>query len=273
MTGLLRHIEAVRNVTLPGSYVPFRLGADQVGWVTRAAAGALAGHGCRWNNAVVLDHPDALQELAVLLSKQGCFPFRGEAFDVRATPAGPVLAAIDRGALPWFGILAQGVHVNGLVQRADGLHLWVGRRAPDRPMDPGKLDHLVAGGIPAGMTATQTLIKEGAEEAALDEQAMRQARYAGVVSYTMARPEGLRRDRLHCYDLLLPEIVQPQPSDGEVSGFELWPIELVVETVRQTDDFKFNVNLVLIDLFLRLSLLSSNEDALLRRAMHTGQAF
>ncbi len=44
----------------------------------------------------------------------------------------------------------------------------------------------------------------------------------------------------------------PHPVDGEVTGFELWPMRRVVETVRDTDEFKFNVNLVLIDLFRRL---------------------
>ena len=68
----------------------------------------------------------------------------------------------------------------------------------------------------------------------------------------MERPEGLRRDLLHCYDLVLPEDFVPHPQDGEVSGFELWPIEQVLERVRDTEEFKFNVNLVLIDLFLRL---------------------
>jgi hypothetical protein len=46
------------------------------------------------------------------------------------------------------------------------------------------------------------------------------------------------------------------PADGEVAGFELWPLARVVETVRQTDDFKFNVNLVLLDLFARLGVAS-----------------
>ena len=62
----------------------------------------------------------------------------------------------------------------------------------------------------------------------------------------------MRRDRLHCYDLLLPEEFIPHPVDGEVTGFELWPMRRVFETVRDTDAFKFNVNLVLIDLFRRL---------------------
>ena len=71
----------------------------------------------------------------------------------------------------------------------------------------------------------------------------------------MERPEGLRRDLLHCYDLELPEDFSPRPADGEVEAFELWPIARVVQTVRDTDTFKFNVNLVLIDLFQRMGLI------------------
>ncbi|MEJ1977385.1 MAG: hypothetical protein WDN49_16055 [Acetobacteraceae bacterium] len=78
--------------------------------------------------------------------------------------------------------------------------------------------------------------------------------HRGVIHYAMEREEGLRRDMLHCYDVMLPESFTPRPVDGEVDGFELWPIARVVDTVRRTDDFKFNVNLVLIDLFVRLGL-------------------
>ena len=42
---------------------------------------------------------------------------------------------------------------------------------------------------------------------------------------------------------------------GLLSTFELWPIGRVVQTVREGDAFKFNVNLVLIDLFQRLRLI------------------
>ena len=37
--------------------------------------------------------------------------------------------------------------------------------------------------------------------------------------------------------------------------------------MRDTDDFKFNINLVLIDLFLRHGLLPSDEAAVLRAAL------
>ncbi len=174
---------------------------------------------------------------------------------MRARPGGPVLAQIDRGAIPSFGIQAAGVHVNGLVGRRDGLHLWVARRAMDKQLDPGKLDNIVAGGVPAGLGLTETLIKEAAEEAAIPPELAAAAVQVGIIEYAMERPEGLRRDILYCYDLSLPEDFVPAATDGEVEAFELWPIARVVETVRETDDFKFNVNLVLIDLFLRLGLI------------------
>ena len=78
-----------------------------------------------------------------------------------------MLAQLDRGALPSFGVLAVGVHVNGLVRRPDGLHLWVARRAANKALDPGKLDHIVAGGVPAGLTPADTLVKEAEEEASI----------------------------------------------------------------------------------------------------------
>ncbi len=102
--------------------------------------------------------------------------------------------------------------------------MWVGRRAPDKLLDPGKLDHIVGGGVPAGLDPAETLLKEAPRRPGCPPPWPPRPCIAGVISYTMDRPEGLRRDRLHCYDLLLPESFVPHPVDGEVTGFELWPI-------------------------------------------------
>jgi len=56
-----------------------------------------------------------------------------------------------------------------------------------------------------------------------------------------------------------------------VESFELWPIERALATVRQTDDFKFNVNLVLIDLFLRERLIAGAVADQLRAALEDGR--
>lgn len=269
ISGFLRHIRACNNAVLPGGRLPFSIGADQVGWVQPALARVLAAfpHVATGPDGVRLDDPAALQTIVRGLAERGLLRWRGEAFDVRARSDGPAIAEIDRGALPAFGIEAVGVHVNGLVERADGSQLWVARRAADKALDPGKLDHLVAGGVPAGLTAEQTLVKEAAEEAGIRAELARQAVHVGVIQYTMAREEGLRRDLLQCYDLILPEAFRPFPHDGEVAAFDLWPLPRVAEAVRATETFKFNVNLVLIDLFLRRGLFRADDTSKLRTAL------
>ncbi len=271
--GFLRHIRACQSAVLPGERLAFHIGADPVGWVRPALAAALTGFPEIEASAtrITLTVPAALQAIARALSARGFYRWRNEAFDVRTVADGPVLALLDRGALPSFGVVSEGVHVNGLVRRADGLHVWIARRSPTKQLDPGKLDHLVAGGIPAGLSPAQTLVKEAAEEAAVPEAMATGARRVGMVQYAMERPEGLRRDRLYCYDLVLPEDFAPRAADGEVESFELWPVGRALQAVRDTDDFKFNVNLVLIDLFLREGLIGGAAAGVLRAALDDGR--
>jgi len=260
MDGFLRHIRACNSAVLPGGRVAFRVAGQPVGWVAPRLAEALRGFAEvePAPDGINLTRPDRLLAINRTLSEQGHFRWRREEFDIRADPDGPVLARLDRGALPAFGTVSVGAHLNGLVRRADGIHLWVGRRAADKALDPNKLDHIVAGGVPAAHTPWDCLIKEAMEEAAIPADLASQSRPVGVITYAMERTEGLRRDRLHCYDLDLPESFTPRPNDDEVQGFELWPIDRVLATVRDTDEFKFNVNLVLIDLFVRLGLLPAS---------------
>ena len=271
--GFLRHIRTCQSAVLPGERLAFHVGADPVGWVRPALASVLAGFPAieAGPAGVTLTVPAALQTIARALSARGFYRWRNEAFDVRAVTDGPVLAVLDRGALPSFGVVSEGVHVNGLVRRADGLHLWIARRSPTKLLDPSKLDHLVAGGVPAGLSPAETLVKEAAEEAAVPEALAVGARRVGMVAYAMERPEGLRRDRLYCYDLELPEDFVPRAADGEVESFELWPIGRALDVVRDTDDFKFNVTLVLIDLFLREGLISGPPAGVLRAALEAGR--
>jgi 8-oxo-dGTP pyrophosphatase MutT (NUDIX family) len=267
--GFLRHVRACSNAVLPGGRLAFLLGSARVGWLRPDLADALRAFPAvsATADAVRLDDPASMLMIARALSERGWFHWRGEAFDIRARSDGPVLAKLDRGALPLFGVEAMGVHVNGLVQRRDGWHLWVARRAADKALDPGKLDHIVAGGVPAGLSPDETLEKEAAEEAGIAADLARQADLVGTIRYTMERPEGLRRDILYCYDLQLSPEFRPHPQDGEVAGFELWPLVRVCEAVRDSDAFKFNVNLALIDLFIRRGLICGSVAARLRAAL------
>ena len=66
-------------------------------------------------------------------------------------------------------------------------------------------------------------------------------------------------DVLFCYDLELPRDFTPKNTDGELVAFTLEDARDVIARVRDSDDFKFNVNLVLIDFALRHGLISPDD--------------
>src|SRR5260370_2427822 len=81
------------------------------------------------------------------LVADNCVPkWRNETFDVAPRWGMPPVFRLDRGAVPFFGTRAYGVHLNGYMREGDGLRLWVGRRSPAKQIAPNKLDNLVARG-------------------------------------------------------------------------------------------------------------------------------
>jgi len=105
----------------------------------------------------------------------------------------------------------------------------------------------------------ENLAKECAEEASIPPELAARAVAVGALSYRCERPEGLRDDVVFCFDLTLPPDFRPDNTDGEVDEFFLWPVERVIEAVRETEDFKFNVNLVVLHLMLRRGLLNPDD--------------
>ncbi len=245
-----------------------RTGQNHIGYVKPELATQLAALSPAITISADVVHlaPEALPDLNSI-ARAACIRVRNEDFDVRSFTDGPVLTVLDRGALPDFGVIGVGVHLNGLVRRTDGLHVWIAKRAADKKLDPGKLDNLVAGGVPAGLSPWETLIKEAAEEASVPKNLAVTAQPVARFAYNMERPEGLRRDVVYAYDVELPESFTPLPADGEVESFELIPLTRALEIMTETDDFKFNVNLVIIDLCLRHRLIQGDDARQLRAAL------
>ena len=181
--------------------------------------------------------------------------WRNEDYPVAAAYGRPPLLRMERAGVPAFGVQGYGVHLNGHVGRGADMRLWIGRRSPTKQTAPNKLDHLVAGGQPFGLGLFDNLLKECAEEAALPRALAAQARPVGIVSYVTEHEGGLRNDVLFCYDLELPEDFVPVNRDGEIAEFQLWPIARVAERLADTEDFKFNVALVIIDFLVRHGLI------------------
>lgn len=193
--------------------------------------------------------------------------WRGERYGAKAFFAQKPFFEMERAATPFFGIGGFGVHVNGFVRKADGLYMWIARRAADRYICPDKLDNIVAGGQPVGLSLQENLIKECAEEAAIPVDIAQQARPVGAIRYCMETPDGVKPDTIFCYDLELDEGFIPKNTDGEVASFTLMPIEDVAEIVRNGDDFKFNCNLVIIDFLIRHGLITPDQEPDYERLM------
>jgi hypothetical protein len=81
----------------------------------------------------------------------------------------------------------------------------------------------------------------------------------GFTSYLIRNYEGIRNDVLFCYDIALPHDFRPVNTDGEIEEFYLWPIERVIEILATTEEFKFNVALVIIDFLVRHGLVSPED--------------
>lgn len=177
--------------------------------------------------------------------------WRDEKFPVVRGFGEPPAFVMSRSAVSLFGLRSFGVHVNGYVRDGDTVKMWIGKRADDIPIAPGKYDQMVAGGQGAGLGLMENVIKESEEEAAIPSALSSKARSVGALSYVMARGPGVRRDTLFCYDLELPADFVPYNADAEMQGFELWPLDKVADVVRDSDDFKFNCSLVAIDFLIR----------------------
>lgn len=251
----------------PRRYRPFRVGGVHVGLIAHDFACRLRDFprvftvedsGIRLSDGLTdfRTRTEAVAEVLATLRARGEVPgWRDEPYPVTPAFALPALLTMERAAIPLFGVMGFGIHVNGIVGDGETLRMWIGRRSRTKPTGPGKLDQAVAGGQPAGVSLADNLVKECAEEAAIPADLARRAVPVGAISYCTERPEGLRRDVLFNYDLTLPEDFTPRNTDGEVESFHCRPIAQVIEIVRDTDDFKFNCALVVIDFLVRRGLI------------------
>ncbi len=280
----LDHIAACNAHDLD-KFRPFDVAGRQIGWVRHDVAGWLADQPDifavapdRVSLTAGLESPaarSAAMDKAILrlAEEHGTPRPRGERYAVAGRWGDDPVMTIDRAVVSLFGVRAYGVHMNGYVQGPDGPLLWIGRRAPDKRIAPNQLDNMVAGGQPGHLGLMDNLVKEAAEEADIPESLARTARPVGTVSYCLEDEWGLKPDLMFCYDLAVPEDFVPHNTDGEMADFRLMPVAEVAERVRDTADFKYNVNLVIIDFLIRHGILSPDREpdyAAIIRGLHRG---
>ena len=256
-----RHLEACNRFD-PARFLPLLLAGRRIGFVRkdnvrllealprmfRISADAISVVGPDLDPAALTD---AFAEATDSLVGTGVVKRRGEMFEVADGWGRDPLFGLDRGLVEFFGVRAYAAHLNGWRSGADGPDFWIARRAMSKALAPGKLDNLVAGGIGAGFTARDTLVKEAAEEAGIPGELATRSIAVGAIRYRREMGVGMRDEALFVYDLALPADFAPRNVDGEVEDFRILSARECLRLVRETDEFMYDVNLVLIDFAVR----------------------
>ena len=215
--------------------------------------------------APALDNPPArtgaLAQVARTLSTEGSLTaWRDESYAVAVQSGAPPLFELERAAARYFGIHTFAAHANGLLGGPDRWRMWLARRSPVKPIDPGLLDNLVGGGIGAGYDAIGTLTKEAFEEAGIPAPLAALARDAGAVDICRDQRDGLQRETIHVYDLWLPVDFIPANQDGEVVEHRLYTPDAVLG-VLASDDITADASLVIVDFLLRHGHIAAGDPA------------
>ena len=177
--------------------------------------------------------------------------FMNEPYPVIESFTSKPLAFADRSISTLLGLISFGQHLNAYVMTDSGMKMWIARRAYNKGYEAGKLDHMVAGGLPYDIKPSENLIKECYEEAGMSSELAKTAKSVGFVSYRYDYTLGGKTDIIYCYDIELDKSFTPNCTDGEVEEFYLMSIEEVAKIVRTSNDFKLNCNLVIIDFLVR----------------------
>jgi 8-oxo-dGTP pyrophosphatase MutT (NUDIX family) len=245
----------------PELFVPLTAGRTQIGWLRPELAARLAGWPKVFKSSaehVRLLDKDALTPIVEQLANEGFIPgWRDERYRIAD------LFEIERAAARPFGFATQAVHVNGIVA---GERMWLARRSSGKATDPGMLDNMVGGGVAAGLSIEEILLKEAWEEAGVPAELARRAARGGTVELLREVPEGVQSERIHVYDLEVPSDFAPANQDGEVSEFRLVTFAEARRLIDETDELTVDAALVALDCFSRRSARPASAPAAAGRA-------
>ena len=254
------------------AYEPWIVAGHVVGWIIPERVARLGAwpsvfrrtdHGVEL--AAALDREStrsaALADVALALSAEGALTaWRDERYAVAPYRGGAPLFELERAAARYFGIHTFAAHANGVVGDEARWRMWLARRSPLKPIDPGLLDNLIGGGIRSGSDARETLIREAFEEAGIPAELAQTARRAGTIELCRDQPDGLQRETIHAYDLWLPHDFEPLNQDGEAVEHRLCTSDQVV-SVLETEEATADASLVMVDFLLRHGHVAAGDPA------------
>lgn len=146
------------------------------------------------------------------------------------TGEGEHVLDMDGSGLDVFGVISHSVHLTGWVMTAEGIKIWVPRRAWSKLTYPGKLDNTVGGCLASGEDPIEGMIRECEEEICLKPEYTRShIRSVGTCSFQMTETDrgepGCQHQVQFLYEMELGQDVVPTIGDGEVGEIHLLSLD------------------------------------------------
>ncbi|HMC14901.1 MAG TPA: NUDIX domain-containing protein, partial [Albitalea sp.] len=164
---------------------------------------------------------ESLHELALAMRDAGlAHVWRDEQLAVN-NEHGHEVGTVERAVVRPLGISTSAVHLAGFAP--DGRH-WIQQRSFAKANDPGLLDTLVGGMVPARDSLAQALARETWEEAGLKFEQLEQLRHGGRLAIRRPSDSGFGGyvvERIEWHRCVVPAGVAPCNQDGEVQEFRL----------------------------------------------------
>ncbi|RXZ44783.1 NUDIX hydrolase [Crenobacter cavernae] len=165
---------------------------------------------------------------------------------------GTALFELERAAFRPLGLTSRAVHLNGLTRLASGeVRMWIARRSPHKGVEPNRMDNLMGGGVAAGESLQQALLREGWEEAGMSAGSLTGLAPASLLLAERPVQRGVHREWLYAYDVWLADGERPANQDGEVAEHVLLPLH-EVEDLLVAERFMIDAALVASDCLARL---------------------
>ncbi|WVQ85664.1 hypothetical protein IAT38_007830 [Cryptococcus sp. DSM 104549] len=206
--------------------------------------------------------------------------WRNELFAVYASPRSSIFGVVGEGdcassniafylereACPIFGVTTLSAHLIAYEGEGDDMMVWVPVRSQAKSLWPNALDCSVAGGVAAGLSPYETIIKESGEEAGLSPGfVQRYIQDFGHLSFFHVLSKGCLRPVIeYMYELPLPpqsspDYVRLESNVDEVESFSLFSIPQIIAALH-SGDIKPAKSLVYIDFLMRHGLVTSENE-------------
>lgn len=178
-----------------------------------------------------------------------------EEFPLYYSSTGEHVLDLDGCGVDMFGIVNYSVHMIGWVMTAEGMKLWVPRRALTKMTFPGMLDNTVGGSLATGEKPIDGMVRECEEELCLDPSYTRaHIKACGTNSFQLTVTDLLEPACQHqvqyLYELEFRQDIVPKIGDGEVGELYLKTVEELTQAMRD-GEVKLTCNMAYLAFLIR----------------------